>query len=128
MSLADLIRKRGNKPVATATPATPATQQEPKSVTVAKVARVAVANLPASKPAPVKPWQVVPASGEPDPPTFAQKIELTWLVSTIHSAQGDPEKVIAECVQDALARPEAALECYRGLWARRESRGAKHGD
>ena len=22
----------------------------------------------------------------------------------------------------------AALECYRALWARRESRGAKHGD
>ena len=70
----------------------------------------------------------VATGGEPEPPTFAQKIELTWLVSTIHSAQGDPEKVIAECVQDALARPEAALECYRALWARRESRGAKHGD
>ena len=50
-------------------------------------------------------------------PTLAQRLELSWLVSVIHG--GEPERVIAECVQDALARPEAALECYRALYERR---------
>jgi hypothetical protein len=83
-----------------------------------------------------------PAANQPDP---IDRQELTWRVAVIHKAQGDSEQVIADCVRDALARPEAALECYRTLWERRaeggefrdryararagnEQQGAMHGD
>lgn len=127
MSLADLIRKRGTSRIATAIPATPAIQQAGMQPTVARIATIAVANPSANEPSTVKRWQAVPPASEPEPTPFAHELELVWLVSTIHSAQGDSEKVIAECVQDALARPEAALKCYRELLRRREQ-GTKHGD
>ena len=75
---------------------------------------------PALVSAPSRQISPEPAANQPEPVDLK---ELVWRVAVIHKAQGDSEQVIAQCVQDALARPEAALECYRALWERRDRRG-----
>lgn len=120
MTLVNLIRKRE--------PATPANANPAKAANDGKGVREPLARLATLALATSRGPEVDPnaAANQPEP---VDRQELTWRVAVIHRTQGDSEQVVAQCVQDALARPEAALECYRALWERRGSKqGAKHGD
>ena len=95
--LAELIRKRGSKVIATATPATPATKVEK----VAKVAKVAVAN---------------PQTDQTVEPTKAEKLhELNLLIQYVTSRNGFANEDIIEAKYHATKDVENALISFRAL-------------
>ncbi|MBI3375002.1 MAG: hypothetical protein HY017_25045 [Betaproteobacteria bacterium] len=57
------------------------------------------------------------ASHSAVPEPYVDRRALAHIVARFHKAAGDTDAVIGECVRDALARPEAALRCYRALMA-----------
>ena len=141
MTLSALIEKGGLTRLATAIPATAATEGRPEAVSVARVASIAVANSPQLETA--RRWQIEFPNLDPveiifaPALTFAEAIaacpgavaaiplpeahlrsanpeetsELRELVAAVYADSGDGAEVLAA----ALSDPEAALTCYREL-------------
>jgi len=97
MSLSALIKKGGLKAVATATPATSATENQADSMSVATVATIAVAN------------HRKPVS---EPSVATDLRQLVDLVATFHGFSTEEHD---EALEIAFSDPSCALECFKRL-------------